>query len=166
MNERTKTVTFNSASGLGAGVPELPPEYAGSISAFGFPMALKRLHKSIRACINRIPRDTADGQAPLRDEFLKCLTLDLDDHDTVDRISKLIGYGTAREDLVQKRINNMTPLDYISPDKALDTPDQASVSRVRNELLRPDRERFAKVNPEKGHEVNEWDFMRDEDPNL
>lgn len=166
MIDKTKTVTFTGASGLGASIPEAPPEYAGTISAFGFPGPLKRLHKSIRTCINRIPRDTADGQTPLREEFLKCLALDLDHQETVARLSAKIGFGTAREDLIQKRINNMTPLDYISPNKALDTPDQDSVSRVREEILRPDRERFAKVQPTKGREANEWDFMRDEDPNL
>lgn len=166
MNDKSETVAFTASAGMGSAVPDAPPEYAGAITAFGFPTVLKRLHKSIRACINRIPRDTADGQTPLRDEFLKCLALDLDDQQVVDRLAQRIGFGTAREDLIQKRINNMTPLDYISPDKALDTPDQASVSRVRDELLRPDRERFAKVQPTRGREVNEWDFMRDEDPNL
>jgi len=166
MNDKSETVAFTASAGMGAAVPDTPPEYAGAITAFGFPTVLKRLHKSIRACINRIPRDTADGQTPLRDEFLKCLALDLNDQQMVDRLSQRIGFGTAREDLIQKRINNMTPLDYISPNKALDTPDQESVSRVRDELLRPDRERFAKVQPTKGREVNEWEFMRDEDPNL
>lgn len=165
MTDETNTVNFTGATGLGAGIPEVPPEYAGTISAFGFPTALKRLHKSIRTCINRIPRDTVDGQTPLREEFLKCLALDLNDQQLVARLSERIGFGTAREDLIQKHITNMTPLDYISPNKALDTPDQESVSRVRNELLRPDRERFAKVNPENGRAVNEWDFM-DEDPNM
>lgn len=166
MIDETTKVAFTRATGMGAPFPEAPPEYAGAISAFGFPGPLKKLHKALRTCINRIPRDVSEDQKPLMDEFIRCIQLDLSDQDIVARISQQIGFRTAREDLVQKRINSMTPLDYISPNKALDTPDQEAVSRVRRELMAPDHERFAKVLPTKGGSVNEWDFMRDEDPNL
>lgn len=163
MSDSNETV-FTRSAGLGSYNPEAPPEHKGSITAFGFPAVMKRLHRSIRSCVNRIPDDPQEDGSKLRDMFLKCITMKSDERAYLDELTYKLGESTAREDLLQRRITQMSPVDFIA-DPATATPDQRSVKEVRDELLRPDRERFAKVLPTPGRaSTNEWDFIDEEQP--
>lgn len=150
-------VHFRRSTGMGSSDPYLPPESTAHLSSFGYPKPMKKLHKALRAALNRVPARDQEG-ALLRERILECLDRGQTDTEAFAELSQIMGIETAREDLIQKRISQMTAVDFIS-DSTHATPDQASVSRVRNEVLKEDRERFAKVTPKAGKSSSEWDFV-------
>lgn len=156
------TVEFTRSVGLGSTHPEAPPEFRGTITAFGFPAVVKRLHKSLKNCINKIPRDT-DGQGNMREQFLKFVAADLSDQNSLEKFCSKLGYASALRDLIENRISQMTSVDFIV-DEALATPNQATVKKVTDDLLREDHERFARVPIKPGQQHTEWDAMGDEGP--
>lgn len=134
----------------------VPPEYQGRLSDFGLPTALKRLHRQLKEIVNRIPFETPD-KLRARDTFLSLITneRELDDA-TLKAFSHELGNFCAMQDLLDKRINSMSPMDFIA-DPETATPDLISLSSVRDRLLKGDRERFAKVEIKQGTRSTEWD---------
>ena len=131
---------FSQVAGLGSHFPEAPPELRGSINDFGFTSVMKRLHRSIKSCLNRIPKVDPNTKVPMRDHFLRCIAMDLSDQQAVEKFCSKLGFESALRDLTENRISEMTVVDFII-DKAMATPDSDSFSRVKDDVLREDRER-------------------------
>jgi hypothetical protein len=156
------TYSFTNAVGLGSPYPEAPPEMQGTINDFGFPAVLRRVHRGLRACMNKIPRNDPNTKAPIRAKFLECIAQDLNEQETVDRFCSKLGFESARRDLMERRISEMTVVDFIVDEK-LATPTAESVREMTNTLLQPDRERFARMKPKAGAVTDEWDEIDEPD---
>lgn len=153
-----KTHSFTNATGLGNQYPESPTEIQGSLQELGFPTVLRTVHSGLRSCMNKIPRTDPNTKAPLREQFLQCISQDLTAQAAVEKHCSKLGFESAMRDLVEKRISEMTVVDFIV-DERLATPDAASVKAMTDSLLRPDRERFARMTPKAGQATDEWDAM-------
>lgn len=156
------TVTFTNITGLGTNHPEAPPEMRSSINAFGFPTILKRLHRGLKSAINRIPKHDPQGK-PMRDFFLKCVGMGLSDQAAVEKFCSKLGFESALRDLLEKRITEMTTMDFIvDPDLA--TPDAASFKDVVTRVVDEENKRFSRVPVREGETHDEWEEMeRDDD---
>lgn len=158
----SSTFSFTNTAGLGNDHPEAPPEMTGSIQEFGFPNVLKRVHRGLRACLNKIPRTDPNTKAPMREQFLRCIAQDLSAQEAVEKVCSKLGFESAMRDLIEKRITEMTEIDFIV-DPRLATPNADSVKAMTDSLLRPGRERFARVTPQPGRSTDEWDVI--DEPN-
>lgn len=153
-------VRFNNIAGLGTNYPESPPEMRSSINAFGFPTVMKKLHRSLKSAINRIPKTDPQGK-PMRDVFLQCVGMDLSNQVAVEKFCSKLGFESALRDLIEKRITQMTTMDFIvDPDLA--TPNAASVKDVVSRVVDEDNKRFSRVPIREGEATTEWDEMERE----
>ena len=159
------SITFSQVTGLGSMQPELPPEAAGAFSEAHFPSKFRALHRAVKSSLNRVPKKDPLTNRSLRDEFLACIAGTLAQQARVESVCRTIGEHAAVKDLLEKRISNMTIVDFIvdAKTKAQATPDQATFQDVKDKLLAPDRERFAKVQPSNGKAQNtEWSYVEDD----
>ena len=140
--------------------PPAPPEFqsAMALNPNHMPMAFKHSHQQIREAINRIPTRDDTGMH-LRDAFLTLIQEPQQDGLMEHQLSLMLGESSARQDLLERRISEMTPADFIIVDPRISTPDHRSLVEVRDMLLKDDRERFAKVRP--GVTTSEWEVMDD-----
>jgi len=150
--------------GMGSPYPEAPAEQSPHLTAFGFPAPMQKLHKALRAALNRVPVTDQDNQ-PVRDELLSLIKKGVSEGELFKQVTLKLGEATAREDIMQKRISRMTPAEFIS-DVQYATPNADAVSRVRKEVIEPEHKRFAQVPIEAGKSHNEWDLALDDGPDL
>jgi hypothetical protein len=157
------TIPFTQVTGLGTHYPEVPPEVRSTISAFGFPTVLKKLHVGLKSAINRIPKNDSAGK-PMREHFLKCIAMDLSNQAAVEKFCSKLGFESALRDLLDKRITQMTAMDFIV-DPNLATPDAASYKAVVEQVIGEEHKRFSRVPMRENEQHTEWDEMeRDDSP--
>lgn len=158
------TIAFSNIAGLGTNYPEAPPEMRSSISAFGFPTVLKRLHTGLRSAINRIPKNDAAGK-PMRDHFLRCVAMGISDQVAVEKFCSKLGFESALRDLLEKRITQMTSVDMIVDPESL-IPEGATYREVVEKFTGEDNKRFAGVKMRENETHDEWESFADEGPDM
>lgn len=143
---------------LNGDAPSVPLHYAGTINSFGFPVAMKQIHKALSQGLNALPSKDING-TPTRDLFIQAIT-ELGDANEADiqAICSQIAEGVAKQDMLEKRINQLTPADFII-DADLATANQEQVKSVRDHLLAADRKQFASVQVQPGRSTTEWDVL-------
>lgn len=151
------TFSVLRSEGMATPYPEPPPEQSPHLSAFGFPMPMKRLHKALTAALNRVPLTDRDKN-PLREPLLDLIRRGITDDELFHEITTRLGEATAREDILQKRITQMTPVDFIS-NQAYATPTGEAVKAVKREVIETQHKRFAEMPVKEGRATNEWSMM-------
>lgn len=156
MTARQPIAIVKDFQSLNGDTPVSDMTYRGQISSFGFPTVMRTMHRTLKQVVNKVPANDMEGR-PIR-EMLIAAVADFEkmEPELVASLCMTIGEQSAIDEIMQKRINAMTPADFII-DKDLATPDQQSVSSIRNALLKDDRERFAAM-PATGGKAptNEW----------
>ncbi|SFF34808.1 hypothetical protein SAMN04489711_1472 [Paracidovorax wautersii] len=143
--------------GMATPYPEASPEQSPHLSAFGFPMPMKRLHKALTAALNRVPL-IDQNNTPLREPLLDLIKRGVTDDELFEEITSRLGEATAREDIMQKRITQMTPVDFIS-NQAYATPTESAVKAMKRQVLEPQHKRFAEMPVKEGRATNEWSMI-------
>ncbi len=156
------TVIFKSTVGMASPYPDATVDPAlGQMSAFGYPAPLKKLHRSLQAALQRIPAKDEEGN-PLRDKVLNIISSNGSEKELIDAIAPAVGMEGARLDILEKRISEMTPEDFIV-DPSTATPDAQAFNAVKSKVIDPDMKRQAKIAISPGKASDEWDHILDED---
>lgn len=140
---------------LNGDAPTVSQQYAGTINSFGFPVAMKQIHRALSQGLNAMPIKDLNG-APSRDLFIQAITeLGTANEEDIQAVCNQIADGVAKKEMLEKRINQLTPADFIV-DADLATANQDQVKSIRDHLLSEDRKQFANMQVQPGKVTNEW----------